>query len=385
MARGVSSAYTSPTDSAIQSWRRCTRKPLDGWAAVDKVLQEAVGRSADEVFADWVLANYYQDAKRGFGYAGLDELLVPIDPATTLRSFPASHSGRVSQYGTEYLALNVADGDRLSIRLTQPSEARLVELAPYEGEHFYYAVTTDRSSSRLTRSIEINESSRPVWLRFRVWHDLADHYEFGYLQISADGGETWSVLPGNHTKPNSYFGLFYDNGYTGRSGRWLQESIDLSEFAPGNILLRFEVLTETVTSYNGMAIDDLRIEAIDLYDGFESPDASWTAEGWIRTDNRLPNNTWLQVVQETEAGLEVTRSLMAGPGDMSVDLLPGVDRALIAVSPVVPQTALATEYSLEVNLLDADGKAMVIEFSCQLSTTAGLNFRDEPNRATRSG
>ena len=306
---------------------------LDGWAAVDKVLQEAVGRSADEVFADWVLANYYQDAKRGFGYSGLDDLLVPINPATPLSSFPALHSGRVSQYGAEYLVLNVANGDKLSVRLTQPSEARLVELEPYEGEHFYYAVTTDRSSSRLTRSIEINESSRPVWLRFRVWHDLAEHYEYGYLQISADGGETWSVLPGNHTKPDSYFGLFYDNGYTGRSGRWLQESFDLSEFAPGNIMLRFEVLTETVTSYNGMAIDDLRIETIDLYDGFESPDASWTAEGWIRTDNRLPNNTWLQVVQETEAGLEVTRSLMAGPGDMIVDLLPGVDRALIAVSP----------------------------------------------------
>ncbi len=351
----------------------------DGWAAIDKALRDAAGLSADEVFADWVLANYYQDAKRGFGYSGLDDQLVPINPAPTVNSFPARHSGRLPQYSAEYLALNVADGDKLSIRLTQPSEARFVELAPYEGERFYYAVTTDRSSSRLTRSIELSESSRPVWLRFRVWHDLAEHYEFGYFQISADGGDTWSVLPGNHTRPSSYYGLFYDNCYTGRSGRWLLEAIDLSEFAPGNIILRFEVLTETVTSYKGMAIDDLRIETIDFHDGFESANSGWIEEGWIRTDNRLPNNTWLQVVQETEAGLEVTRSLMAGSGERIVDLLPGVDSVVVAISPVVLQTALESEYALEVNLLDADGNEIVVEFSCQLTTTAGLNFRDAPN------
>ncbi len=351
---------------------------MDGWAAVDRALRETIGRSANEVFADWVLANYYQDASRGFGYPGLDDLLVPIEPAPTLRDFPASHSGRLPQYGSEYLAVNAQGGDKLSLRLSQLPEARLIDLSPYDGEHFFYAVTTDRSSSRLTRSIEIKESSRPVWLNFRVWHDLAEHYEYGYLQISADGGHTWSVLPGNHTEPETYFGLFYDNGYTGRSGRWLLESFDLSDYAPGNIMLRFEVLTETVTTYKGLAIDNLRIDAIGYQDSFETPDDAWIAEGWIRTDNRLPNNTWLQVVQETGSGLDVSRELITGPGELTVDLLPGVDSALIAISPVVPRTTLDTEFALEINLLDADGNVIVVERDCRVTTTAGLNFRDAP-------
>ena len=44
----------------------------------------------------------------------------------------------------------------------------------------------------------------------------------------------------------------------------------------------------------------------------------------------------------------------------------------------MPRTALETEYALEVNLLDADGNEMIMEFDCQLTTTAGLNFRDAP-------
>ena len=42
------------------------------------------------------------------------------------------------------------------------------------------------------------------------------------------------------------------------------------------------------TLYRGMAIDELRIRAIDYHENFESPDDGWVAEGWLFTDNRLP-------------------------------------------------------------------------------------------------
>ncbi|MDE2635462.1 MAG: immune inhibitor A, partial [Chloroflexota bacterium] len=357
---------------------RLQAESADSWHSVDKVLRGLAGVSANEVFADWVLANYVGDAERGYGYRFMDPLPTPAQPQVTLSEFPALHEGSLPQFSSQYLTLNVRGADRLALRLTQAAEAALVDTAPAEGDFFYLGISSDSHSSRLTRAIDLR-AARSAWLEFRIWHDLYENYEYGYVQVSADNGKTWSILPGKHTLDDKIAGVFYDDGYTGRSGGWLDERISLSRYAGKEILLRFETLSDNLTSYKGMAIDDLRIETIDFHDGFESANSGWIEEGWIRTDNRLPNNTWLQVIQETEADLEVTRSLMTGSGELAVDLLPDVDRVVVAISPVVLQTALETEYALEVNLLDADGNEIVIEFNCQLTTTAGLNFRDAPN------
>ena len=172
---------------------------------------------------------------------------------------------------------------------------------------------------------------------------------------------------------------FYDNGFTGRSRGWRDERIDLSQFTPGRVVISFELMSNLSTSYRGMAIDDLRIRAMNYHEDFETPDDSWRAEGWIRTDNRLPNNTWLQVVQETRDGFQVSRALVTGSGDLIVKLLPGVDQALVAVSPVVPQTSMPTDYELGFYLVDAEGEIMVVTRECTVTTTATLNFRATPN------
>ena len=128
-----------------------------------------------------------------------------------------------------------------------------------------------------------------------------------------------------------------------------------------------------------MAIDDLRIDAIGFHDSFEISDDAWNAEGWIRTDNRLPQRTWVQVVQDTADGLQVSRSLLTGTGEITVDVLAGAAKAVIAISPIVPQTPLETQYTLEVALIDADGAAMSVSRGCTVTTTHALNFRDTPN------
>ena len=138
-------------------------------------------------------------------------------------------------------------------------------------------------------------------------------------------------------------------------------------------------MTDSGTHYRGLAIDDLRIDAIGFHDGFEEADAGWIEEGWMRTDNRLPQNAWLQVAQDTpDDGLHVARLLLTGTESWSFELHPGVDTALVAVSPAVPQTTLMTDYELVVNLLDADGNIITLSRDCAVTTTTGLNFRDAP-------
>lgn len=358
--------------------RRLHAENADDWLSVEKVLRESPGVSADEVFADWVLANHLQNASIGYGYQSLDAKLIPPQPVATLRNFPALHSGRLPQYSSDYLNVSVRGAHQLSLRLTQAPQAHLIDTAPYEGDFFFYAATAHASASRLTRPFDLR-NVREALLEFRLWYNLSKHNEYAYVEVSADAGETWSILQGEHTEGDDDFSRFYHYGYNGKSDGWLQERVDLGYYTGQEILIRFEVMTDAVTNYLGLTIDDLRIDAINFHDGFESHDDAWIAEGWIRTDNRLPQRTWLQVVQETPEGFRLDRHMMTASGDIIVDLLPAVSQVLIAISPVVPQTSLETEYALEVNLIDADGNAIAAARECTVTTTHGLNFRDAPN------
>ena len=351
----------------------------NGWRSIKKVLREYAGVSADEVFADWVLANYFMDAELGFGYKNLDPVTVSAQATRIYEEFPARHSGSLEQYSSEYLAVVVGGADKLALHLTQDPVAGLIDIEPYEGDHVYYALTTDVSNNRLSRAFKLDFDG-PVWLDFQIWHDLAEDHDLAYVELSSDGGYTWQNLKGEHTKDEFPLEDYSRHGYMGSSGGWLQERINLSDYASGpNVLLRFGVYTSYRTTYRGLAIDDLRIDAINYRDGFETPDPKWMEAGWIRTDNRLPQRTWAQVVQETPEGLHLDRYMMNASGDIIVDLLPGVSIAHIALSPVVPRTSLETEFSLEVNLLDADNAPMGTPQACKVNTTHGLNFRDAPN------
>ena len=351
----------------------------DGWRSIDKVLREYAGVPADEVFADWVIANYYREGDGRFGYQDLPGDLSPAQPVATLRSFPALHSGSLPSYSSEYVAVDTRDAAAISLQFTQAPEGSLIDDSPYEGDHFYFAATAGRSNSRLTRAIDLTEVDNAS-IEFKIWHDLIQPWEYAHAAVSADGGESWDILKGSHSTDKDDNDNSVTDRYTGRSDGWLEESISLDDYTGHPILIRFETVNRSIVStYRGMAIDDLRIDAINFQDGFEAPDDAWTAEGWLRSDNRLPNRTWLQVVQETDTGVEVSRSLMTGPGDMTVDLQPGVEGALIAISPIVPLTGFPTDYSLAVNLLDADGEAIVVDRDCKVTTTTGLNFRDAPN------
>ncbi|MCY4466661.1 MAG: immune inhibitor A [Chloroflexi bacterium] len=354
---------------------RLYAESLDGWRGVAKVLRDHYSASADDVFADWVLANYFQDSRRGYGYDDdVENVLTPAQPTQTLRSFPAVHNSSLPQYSTEYIVANVSGADQLSLLLTQAPELGFIETTAPEGDSFYYAPASVWTDSSLIRDLG-QMPSEVIWLEFKVWHETEEEYEVAYVALSTNAGRSWNTLKGEHTGE----AYWLEDAYSGSSGGWRQERIDISDYLLTKVLLRFGLMTDGSTLDRGFAIDDLRIDAIDFYDDFESSDDAWVVEGWLRTDNRLPQNTWLQVVQETEDGLHLDRYLVTGTQQVDIDVQTGVSRAVIAVSPIVPQTALETEYSLAVSMIDAEGNVMTVSRDCTVTTTAGLNFRDAPN------
>ena len=93
---------------------------------------------------------------------------------------------------------------------------------------------------------------------------------------------------------NSY-GWGY-NGLSGGSGVWFEETVDLSSYAGEVVQLRFEYITDAAVHGEGLLLDTISIPEIGYSSDFESDDGGWTAEGFVRIMNHLPQTYRLALI-----------------------------------------------------------------------------------------
>jgi FlaG/FlaF family flagellin (archaellin) len=80
-------------------------------------------------------------------------------------------------------------------------------------------------------------------LTFYQWYNFESEWDFGILQITTDGGESWQDIM----------------RYTGSSTDWSYENIDLSGYIGNTIQVRFLVTTDKYGTAAGWYIDDLTL------------------------------------------------------------------------------------------------------------------------------
>jgi immune inhibitor A len=278
--------------------------PANGIASIDAVLAEnETSLTFTDVFADWVAAAYLDDpelADGRFGYELVDSAQPQLD--TEHKRYPVERTSNVAPYGVDYIYLD--GGADLTLDFYGDTRARLLNTQPHSGDHLWYSNRADDSDMRLTRSFDLSGLSQAT-LQFWTWHDIEIDYDYGYVMVSTDGGATWQILRGPHTTDTNPNGNSYGWGYTGRSGGvpiWIEEHIDLSPYAGQEILLRFEYITDDALNNPGWAIDDIAIPELGYGDDVEYGDGGWLAEGFVRTNNFVPQSYLVQLItfgQET--------------------------------------------------------------------------------------
>jgi immune inhibitor A len=316
-----------------------SNEPADSLVNVDKTLQ-ALGYSGgvDVFFADWVLANTMQRPDLGFGYTDWWEGLPTALPITQVSAYPYTNSTNVNQYATHYYDLtNLQNSTTLNIQLDKPSEASLLTDAPPRGTYYVYSNEGDESATRLTRAFDLTGLTSAT-LQYGVWYNLESMWDYAYIQVSADGGQSWQLLSSLRTTTDNPNARAYGAGYTGESIGWKGDRVDLSAYAGQQILLRFEMVTDDAKTNPGIALDEISIPELNYIADFESGDDGWQMEGWIRSDNRLPQRAWVQVVQYVGSEASITRYLADGIGNYQVVLLPNVERVTLAISPFTLST-----------------------------------------------
>lgn len=159
-------------------------------------------------------------------------------------------------------------------------------------------------------------------LTFDTRYNTEPAWDFFFVQVSSDDGDTWESLPIEGTTsefdPQAY-PTVQENvpGFTGDSGGWVSKSYDLSAYAGQEVLLNFRYVTDWGTNLDGVWVDDVKLAGTSLLDGS-------SVEG-LRTMtqvNPVPVAGWtVQVVAHGEAGAWIGALGLAPSGDQVVGSL----------------------------------------------------------------
>lgn len=325
--------------------------PATGMVSVNNVLSALGQTDSDAFFADWVLANYIQDSTVGNGRYGYTLLIPSRTPALndSIESYPYMIEDVLSQYGTHYYHLSgLSDYTKLHITLEIPETVALIPTFAPSGSHMWYSNRGDISNPTLTQTFNLTEVDSAT-LNYKAWYAIEHEWDYAYITVSTNGSKHWDILAAPNSTTSNPFDTAYGPGYTGQSGRWLDQTISLDAYAGQEIALRFEMVTDDAVNLHGLAIDDVTIPEIGYASDFEADDGGWQAAGWLRMDNILPQQAWVQTIQF--AGDAVIIKRWRVPDDNTSWTLPladDLDSIIIAVSPFAPVTTVPTQYKLTI-------------------------------------
>ncbi|GAC1324694.1 MAG: immune inhibitor A [Chloroflexota bacterium] len=296
----------------------------------------------ESLFADWAVANLVDNASVAdgrFAYASTRIQMTVAGSVTPETSF----SGSVPQYATDYLEVPAGPGT------LNFSGAQTVSVlgVPLDESGVWWSNRGDTIDARLTRQVDLRAVSSAT-LRFKAWYDLEDRYDFVYVSVSRDAGQTWDVLPGLHTQADSDTGNNFGQGWTGSSSdMWLDEEVDLSRFAGSQVMLRFDYVTDQSYTGQGFAFKDISIREVGLFE--TGAGRGWDAEGWVRVDAPLPQRWNVRLVRWASDGVDVDAVPVDDDGQAHVVLDPVAYRQVLVVAPTAPRTLMPGTYDVSIS------------------------------------
>jgi immune inhibitor A len=303
----------------------------------------------DDAYARFVLAALLNDpalAHGAYSFAAFPGERAKL--TGTITTFPyASAQEALPQYGAAYYDVRPQDGQvgprTLTINFAGAPTTSILPNSPYAGatpsDAEWWSNSGDNMDTTLTRTLDLtaanltptphpsgdptagagatptatpgatptplptatpNPQPAPVIMTFQAWYSLEQNFDYAYVEVSTDNGVTWNALPATTSTNSDPNGKNLGHGMTGVSGggdtpQWTQESVDLSAYSGKKVLLRFETVTDDAVHQPGFALDDISIPAIS-YSDYATTGGDWNSNGWIRSNNMLPQAWIVQAV-----------------------------------------------------------------------------------------
>jgi immune inhibitor A len=362
---------STPTNEAYSLADDITKVAGDGIAGLDQVLATNPfagqlapyyqGRRANDVYLDRAVANVLNDRSIDagqYGYGTLSSFQVQLDGEFDSYPQDVAVDGAHVYGDHSYQFDSLGDG---SFSVTADGRVQIVDNTPPSGSHELWSNRGDEMETWAVRSADLTGATSPR-LRFSYWYDIEEDFDYVYLQVSDDGGASWTNLACCGSRTTNPNGNNRGNGITGRSlatpldgaPSYLQADVDLSAYAGRQVQVRFLYVTDPAVNNPGFTLDD-----VSLVDGgttiwptatFESGADGFTLAGngaiaFQVIEPTIPNGLRLQLVN-LGASVEVDRpAATAGGGTVSAQGAMDATRTIAIVSSLTPITSETFDFT----------------------------------------
>lgn len=339
-----------------QATQDVVKDSANGLDSVDNVLTQinatdpATGQpiTADDFFMDWAVTNFLLDKSVGDGryvynnYPDANR----ASAGEVISNCPHSlETNTVHQYGVDYIEVNCAGDYTLSF--TGSTVTKLTPADPNSGSYAFWSNKGDKSDMKLTRDFDFTQVSGPINLTYHTWYDIEEDWDYAYLEVSEDG-KTWQIIQTPSSRDTNPSGNSYGWGYTGVSnGGWIEETVDLSQYAGKKISVRFEYVTDDAVNGEGMLLDDVSVDAVGYKTDFETDDGGWVADGFARVQNVLPQTFKLALIKTRDSSVEMIPVNEDQTAEIPLSLKAG-DKVYLVVSGITRTTRELATYQIEI-------------------------------------
>ena len=331
------------------------KDPANGFDGVDNVLKQinaidpATGQliSSDDLFMDWAVTNLTLDASIGDGryiYKNYPDATRGAATETIINCPQGPLTRDVHQYGVDYIAIECT-GD-FTLSFTGSTVTKLLPVNPYSGAYAFWSNKGDESDMTLTREFDFTNVSGPIEFSYQTWFDIEKDWDYLYLEVSEDG-QSWQIMSTPSGTADDPMGNSYGWGYTGTTNGWVEETIDLSQYAGKKVFVRFEYITDGATNGEGFLLDDVSVEAAGYRSDFEADDGGWAAEGFARVQNVLPQTFRLALLLTGNSSVKMIPLNEDQTAQIPLNLQPG-EKAFLVVSGTTRFTREIGTYQIEI-------------------------------------
>ncbi len=330
----------------------------NGMQGIGAVLSSTQGKSqlspitSEQIFQDWTIANILQndEIRSGiYGY-GQDSSIPSFFPAEIIECASESVSRTVDQFGTDYVEISCDSDYEISVQWNQ--DIPVLSENPKSGKYYYWSNAGGESGMRLSREFDFTEISGQVELSYWVWYEIEEDYDYLYVNVSEDG-KNWHVLETPSCTNEDPTGSNLGCGYNGKSAGWIEEIVDLSDYAGKKITVEFEYITDASVNGEGFLLDDVELNAINFFDDFEINDGKWIAEGFVRIENTLPQIFGVSVI-EKDRGTNIEKFLFEKQTEISYIIKNSNEKIheIVAISGLSRFTHVPAQYKISILRID---------------------------------
>jgi hypothetical protein len=260
------------------------RDPLHGLESLGALAQaagssKAVGELIDEWAASMALDGILDDGAKLNGGDPDDFRVTTLDASINWDTDQAFSSPGAPPNGSDYVRLAgpygyLAAGDIDSIEFAGVPQLPalpvewVVDANPpaQAGDPALFSGTGDNLDRAIVREVDVPAGSSA--LTFDANWSLEDDFDYAYVQVSTDGGETYESIACSNQVEGPLGPAF-----NGENGAIENVSCDLSAFAGSTVVIALRIVTDGSFFLDGIWVDDVALAGTSLSDGT-------TLDGW---------------------------------------------------------------------------------------------------------